>query len=219
MPQTICTTVYSFDELSDEAKELAIQNERTSRENHWYLPWRNEYQDTLTAFCKRFGITVEDNGRHYYGTVDIQHGCYPKVSGNADAWTQRHYDISGESVRGLRLRTFILNNFDDVLYERKKQYVNGYGSKHRISRVFKTETCYPFTGFCADDDMLQPMWDFIANPTSKPPTYDLNDLMDDCVSAWNRAWLAECKWYFSDECITEDIRDNEYQFTEDGERV
>lgn len=219
MPKTISTTVYSFDELSDKAKEVAIENERTSRANHWYFPWQDEFQATLTAFCKRFGIKhVEDSGR-FDGTVEIKYGCYPDIDGNADAWTQRHYDISGESVRGLRLRTFILNNFSDVLYERKKQYVNGYNSKNRVSRVFMTETCCPFTGFCADDAMLQPMRDFIANPTSKRLTYDLNDLMDDCVSAWNRAWLAECKWYFSDECITDDIRANEHQFTEDGERA
>ena len=216
MPQTISTTVYTFDELSDEAKEVAIQNERTSRANHWYFPWQDEYQDTLTAFCERFGITVEDSGR-YDGTVDIKCGCYPDINGNADFWTREQYDISGESVRGLRLRTFILNNFSDVLYERKKQYVSGYGSKHRISRVFTTETCCPFTGFWADDAMLQPMRDFITNPTSKRPTYDLNDLMDDCVAAWNRAWVADCNWYLSDTCIVDDIRANEHQFTEDGE--
>lgn len=216
MPQTISTTVYTFDELSDEAKEVAIQNERTSRNNHWYFPWQDEYQDTLSAFCKRFGITVEDGGR-YDGTVDIKNGCYPDINGNADAWTCEKYDITGESVRGLRLRTFILNNFDDVLYERKRQYVNGYGSKHRISRVFTRETGCPFTGFCADDAMLQPMRDFIADPTSKRPTYDLNELMDDCVSAWNRAWVADCNWYLSDTCIVDDIRANEHQFTEDGE--
>lgn len=222
MPQTISTTVYSFDELSDEAKETAIQNERTSRENHWYFPWQDEYQDTLTAFCERFGIQVKERER-CDGTVDIKNGCYPDINGNADAWTQRRYDISGESVRGLRLRTFILNNFDDVLYERKKQWVKGYvphyANKHRISRVFTQETCCPFTKFWADDAMLQPMRDFIANPTSKRPTYDLNELMDDCVSAWNRAWEDECRYYFSDECITDDICANEYQFTEDGERV
>lgn len=216
MPQTICTTVYSFDELSEEAKQKAIENERTSRYNHWYFPWQDEYQDTLSAFCERFGIKVEDSGR-CDGTVYIKNGCYPDINANADFWTREKYDISGESVRGLRLRTFILNNFSDVLYERKKQYVNGYGSKHRVSRVFTTETCCPFTGFCADDDILQPMREFIANPTSKRPTYDLNDLMSDCVSAWNSAWEDNYKYYFSDECITEDIRNNEFQFTEDGE--
>lgn len=220
MPQTISTTVYSFDELSDEAKEKAIENERHGRSYFNDIPWASEYADTLSAFCDRFGIQVKDSGR-YDGTVEIKNGCYPDINGNADAWTQRHYDISGESVRGLRLRTFILNNFSDVLYELKKQYVRGYvphyANKHRISHVFTTETCCPFTGFCADDDMLQPMWDFIANPTSKPPTYDLNDLMDDCVSAWNRAWEDECKYYFSDECIIEYLRESDYQFTEDGE--
>lgn len=218
MPQTICTTVYSFDELSDEAKQVAIQNERDSRSNHWYFPWQNEYQDTLSAFCERFGITVEDNG-YSYGTVDVKHGCYPKVSGNADTWTQRRYDITGENVQGLRLRTYIINNYGDVLFERRKKYTKGYGSKHRISRVFTTETSCPFTGFCADDDILQPMRDFVNNPTSKRPTYDLHDLMDDCVSAWNRAWMADCAYYLSDECITDDICANEYQFTENGEMV
>lgn len=218
MPRTISTTVYSFDELSAEAKQVAIQNERDSRSNHWFFPWQNEYQDTLSAFCERFGIRVVDSG-YCDGTVSINPWCYPKVSGNADAWTQDRYDITGENVQGLRLRTYILNNYGDVLFERRKKYTKGYGSKHRISRVFTTETSCPFTGFCADDDILQPLRDFVKNPTSKPPTYDLNDLIDDCVSAWNSSWIADVDNYLSDESITEDIRLNEYQFTENGERV
>lgn len=219
MPQTISITVYSFDELSSEAKERAIEAERSARNNHWYFPWQDEYQSTLSAFCERFDIEVEDICGHYDGTVEIKKGCYPDLNSNADTWYQRRYDIYGEKVRGLRLRTYVINNFSDVLYERRKQYVNGRGSKHRASNVFTTPTDCPFTGFCADDAMLQPMRDFVADPTSRPATYDLNDLMGDCVSAFNSAWLRDCEWYMSDECITGDILANEYQFTEDGDRV
>lgn len=52
--QTIETTIYTFDELSDEAKENAIQQHRQSVE----YPWFSECLDSLKAFCDEFGVTV-----------------------------------------------------------------------------------------------------------------------------------------------------------------
>lgn len=199
MPQTISTTVYTFDELSDEAKEVAIQNERNGRSYFNDIPWRSEYADSLSAFCDRFGVTTDV---HYDDRNYIRQSTLPEY---------------GESIRGLRLRTYVINNYSDVLYERKKQYVNGYGSKHRISRVFMTETCCPFTHFCGDEALLQPIRDFVTGKTSHRPTYDLNDLLSDCVHSFNLAWECEVDTYYSDETITEYLREWEFQFTEDGE--
>lgn len=49
-------TVYTFNELSETAKNKA---------RDWYLsglefPWFNEYLDSIKAFCDEFGVTLED---------------------------------------------------------------------------------------------------------------------------------------------------------------
>lgn len=203
MPQTIEAIVYSFDELSEDAKERAIQDAREDRQR-WENPWTDEYRGSLDAFAKEFGIDWSSN--HYGDGVYVNE--YPTVGGNASRWDIERYDISGESVRGMRLRTYLLNNYQNVLYQYKK-----YGK--RTSRLAVEETCCPFTGFCADADLLDPIRLFIANPR---PNVDLNDLMDECLDSYTRSWRAECEHYLSDEDIIEALA-YDRRFTEDGEAV
>jgi len=54
--RTIETTIYTFDELSDEAKENAIKQHRQCIE----YPWYSECVDSLTAFCDSFNVRVID---------------------------------------------------------------------------------------------------------------------------------------------------------------
>jgi len=49
-------TIYTFDELSDSAKENAREWMRVGLE----YPWFNEARDSLRAFCDEFGIRVLD---------------------------------------------------------------------------------------------------------------------------------------------------------------
>lgn len=212
MPTTITTTVYSFDELSDDAKQHAIDQERRNgRSCPTEIPWCSEYGDSLQAFCERFGVTTKVG---YDDRSYIQESTLPEY---------------GENIQGLRLRTYLLNNYDDVLYQREERYAEqslsllemmaGRQRKSRISRIFREETCCPFTGFCGDENLLDPIRAFVKDPTSKPATYDLNDLLTDCVHSFNLAWEAEVNDYYSDETISEYLREPDFQFTEDGELV
>jgi len=79
--RTIETTIYTFDELSDEAKENAIKQHRQCIE----YPWYSECVDSLTAFCDSFNVRVID-----YTLSD----CY-RASISTDA-TPAHF-------RGLKL--------------------------------------------------------------------------------------------------------------------
>jgi hypothetical protein len=54
--RTIETTIYTFDELSDEAKERAISQHRQCVE----YPWFSECLDSLNAFCDEFNVKVTD---------------------------------------------------------------------------------------------------------------------------------------------------------------
>lgn len=56
--------IYSFDELSDEAKAKAIDNYRSKGFEHH---WGEESQDSLKAFCALFGVNVTDWSIGTYG--------------------------------------------------------------------------------------------------------------------------------------------------------
>ncbi len=77
-------TIYTFDELSDEAKERAIQQHRQCVE----YPWFSECLDSLKTFCSEFGVKVTD----YYLS-----DCY-RASISTDA-TPKHF-------RGVKLSGF-----------------------------------------------------------------------------------------------------------------
>jgi hypothetical protein len=82
--RTIETTLYTFDELSDAAKEQAIAKQR----QYVDYPWFSECLDSLKAFCDEFSVKVTD-----YTLSD----CY-RASISTDA-TAKHF-------RGLKLSSF-----------------------------------------------------------------------------------------------------------------
>lgn len=207
MSRIIETTLYSFNELSQEAKKRAIKDERRNREQYGEIPWRSEYLDSLEEFARKFRITWEFN--HSGDGVYVV--SYPAVDGNASRyWDIEKYSISGESVRGIRLRTYLLNRYWHFLFQHKT-YGRRSSKRSRRSRLAVEETCCLFTGFRVDEDLLEPIRGFVASPR---PNIDLNDLVDECLDSWTRAWQAECEYYFSNECIIEGLRDCE--FTQDG---
>lgn len=82
--RTIETTIYAFDELSDKAKERAIEKMREITE----YPWFSECLGSLRAFCDEFSVRVTD-----YTLSD----CY-RASISTDS-TPRHF-------RGVKLSAF-----------------------------------------------------------------------------------------------------------------
>lgn len=65
--------VYSFSELSDEAKERALSDYRSKG---FEYAWRDENHDSLNAFCNLFGVKVTDYSigtwGHSYITTDAE---------------------------------------------------------------------------------------------------------------------------------------------------
>lgn len=82
--RTIETTIYTFEELSDKAKERAIEKMRGITD----YPWYEECLGSLRAFCDEFSVKVTD-----YTLSD----CY-RASISTDA-TPKHF-------RGVRLSGF-----------------------------------------------------------------------------------------------------------------
>jgi len=54
--RTIETTIYTFDELLDKAKERAIEKQRY----HMEYPWFDECIKSLNAFCDEFSVRVTE---------------------------------------------------------------------------------------------------------------------------------------------------------------
>jgi len=212
--KTIRTKVYQFNELTEQAKETAINWYRNSNDDG-YL-YADEIIESVKAVCELFNLKT---GREW---SDIR---------------TSHIDDSIMELKGIRLYKYIVNNYWSSLYKRK--FLGSIGDnkviKHRMSKPhfydmskgarvnssnfiysnIRFDNCCTLTGVCYDMDILQPVYDFLEKPNTST-TFE--DLMNEIESAISKTFQQNEDWVNSDEYITEQIESNEYDFTKDGKR-
>ena len=187
--------LYHFDQLSDEAKEKARDWWRGLESGD--MAWEAERRQSLEAFCNQFPVKAKD--------------------WEYDQWS---YNISSEftgteeegNLSGPRLVAWLWNNHHRVLATRK---VYELGKRKRTSRIIYEQPSCVFTGYCMDEDLLDPIRNFMMKPTSQT----LEDLLDDCLQAWGKSARDDVAWMNEDAQVDETIEANEYEFDEEGNRV
>ena len=206
--KTIEITLYKFSELSDNAKQKAIEKWRN--DSYDSQPWFiSECNESFEKFAKLFSID--------WRNIDYQEPYRNEYSINLD--DQIKY------LSGQRLATYIWNNYRNDIFKRKyyslwskkdisyKHYKEGYPVlKTRYSKI-QLENCCVLTGACYDDDLLTPIYDFLNKPTE----IDFETLLNDCIYSLCHSISNEIDYHNSDDAITEEIENNEYDFLENGE--
>lgn len=188
MAKTIRIKVYSFNELSDDAKQKAIENYRAHGGDYDNY-YASEITDSVQAMCDALDLKT---GRTY-----------------ADVYTSNYWD-NAEGLSGARLAKWVLNNYGDVLFKPKYlKYVDG---KARYSRC-QIDNCCVLTGVCYDNVILQPIYDLMSSPEKH---YSADMLMSDISHAISKAYEDAEDYVNSDEYISEGFIANEYLFTKDG---
>ena len=193
--KTVRIKIYSIGELSREAQEKAWQDWIAEAD----YPWATDNRASLNEFCERFCI---GSPSFSYGGEN-SHIATARLSSN-------QYSDDVQNLRGLRLRVWIINNFWH--YIEKPKYIRHVKGKARYSKIQK-EICCPFTGYCRDDDLLDPLIEFVNKPNN-------NDSIQDILSACLTSWLTSCQKdsesYFSFENFKDFADSNEYEFKNDG---
>lgn len=199
----ITVKIYKFSELSEKAQRRAWECEPDFSDSY-----SSDYRATLAAFEKIFDISV------YHWSVDDYRYSFDYVTAGR----------ATEAPEGdaLRLARFIWNNYAEYLmkgryYSTQGQYIDGkYHYKHRYSKAtFIMDNC-PLTGFCADMDILQPVIDCLHY---KAFFDSYEELIDNCLDSFFRAWRNEIEYCNSFEYFAEMCEINDYEFYETGEMV
>lgn len=189
--------VFSINELSEDAQEKAYQKWI----EHFDYVWAGENKDTLDEFEKLFPVEVTNWS---YDTCDynirFRMTCDDEIA----------------ELRGQRLATYIVNNYYNSLYKGKYYSKNINGTfKSRRSKIIKEASCV-LTGYCMDEDILEPIYKFLKNPCEHT-TFE--DLMEDCLNSWGRACRNDCEHSSSFEYFIEEAMNNEWEYDENGRQV
>lgn len=194
--ETVEYKVYKFNELSQEAQKTALENYR-SRGFEYF--WASENEDTLKAFKEVFPVTVIDWEYGYRNYINFEMTCDGDIA----------------DLAGIRLLKYLYNNYGDVLFKRK--YIGHLENREKFTPVYsrcqKENSCV-LTGYCIDDNILDPIYNFLKNPTNN---ITFEDLMGDCLNSWVKACDEDYQYQLSDEAIAEHFEANDYEFLENGE--
>lgn len=204
--RTIRIKLYKFNELSESAKEKAIND---WRDKNNYDSSFEEIEGSVKAVIKLFNLKT---GRTW---EDIR---------------TSHIDDCILELKGVRLYKYLVNNYYSDLFKPKyiksldgirkgKQFVFEVNKNYKgefytmiLSKNFVSNSC-TLTGVCFDMDILQPVYDFLEKPDANT-TFE--DLIRDIEGAISKCYRDTEEWINSDEYITETIEANDYEFTQDG---
>lgn len=207
--RTEVINVYQFDELSEQAKQKAIEKEGKYLETSYIY---DDARNSVNEFIRRVNVPIKTSRNSF---LDVYLG---------------EIDDMLLILTGNRLRTYLINNMD-FLY--KPKYIKSFdGHKTHKMIINKTaqgtgkkycaayskinfDTCCNLTGVCYDDSILEPIYEFINKPNN---TENLEDIINECFDNLKKDIESEIEYLQSKEGIIETIKANEYEFTEDGER-
>lgn len=200
--RTIINTfnVYSFKELSEEAKEKAIESFRLVID----LPYCEEAINSIKEIAKAMNCNAE-----YYSNDGI---CYSVEFISND-------DI--ETLQGKRAYAYIVNNYlmPNKSYKTywKDKCIYTYGRKNwkRKSNLFYGWDDCPFTGYCMDCCFIEAWKNWEKNFNKYSTVGEFINLVADTLA---KVWTEDNEYQLSDEFIIDMIEANDYEFFENGKQ-
>ena len=213
----ITIKLYTFDELSDEAKKRA-HNTFLSTGDYWGAS--GDATATIKKVEELFCIKLSD------WEISSYNPRYPTVTFDDSRWYNDALDLKGN-----RARAYLWNNFGKVLLT-GRYYSKWRGTDRAHSRLFFDRvydgTC-PLTGVCFDCDALDPLAYFcfgvVWNGKKRVPSgrslradnaVTVKSVIQDCVYSLFKAFNADCEASESMDYFAELCEGNGWTFEEDG---
>lgn len=196
--RTIEYKVYSYNELSAQAQKMAVESLRDRIAGTRMESDADDYRNTLEMIEQVFRVKVRDwcvDGCTYFFRFDF---------------VGIDEDIENEPRLLLRyLNTNVLPCIDN-----KKRYYSKTARVSRKSRILCNKSYdYSLTGCWCDEAV-----DNALNNISQSVKKQLNarEFVDGILERFFKQWQNDYEYSESDECITEEIEANDYEFYEDG---
>jgi len=196
------TKVYTFEELSEEAKEKAIENNRYMNVDYW--EW---YHNVYDAFKEKYSSLFEITEIYFSGFHSQGDGAMFEYGGITDK-------LIDEFIAQLELSPLRKKIVKDIFYFSGSGRQHGYyHNEHCCWHIINIECTYAYReGYYPNIDEFM---------------YELQVDFDDYVrkkyielAQQLYQWLEdEYEWHTSDEAIRECLIEGEHEFTENGELI
>ena len=197
--RTIERKIYRYDELSDKAQNVAIESMRDKISNARLDSDSVDYYNTLNKIEHIFGVKV-------YNWDVNEYNSYFRFE-----FTNIEEDTENEPRLLLRyLNTNVLPYIDN-----KKRYDSKTSRASRKSRILCDNSYnYCLTGCWCDYSV-----DNALNNINQSVKKHINarEFVESILEGFFEQWRNDYEYATSDECITEDIEANDYEFYENGE--
>lgn len=215
------TKLYKFDELDEEVSDRLLSECARVHADDWEDEWRK----TLKALEELFGVKCKD-----WNVDDVSHdytlyaycSTYTHIrldeaADCADRDDPDYYYLGLSGVRAMG-KCWTLYGRETVKSKHicacwtkatggEMHYgaVGGHHTKGYHSKVLfdglHDGTC-PLTGYCGDNDGLDPLWDMMEGKHAKDGT-TIADMIDQCFEAFFTAWQKDIEWRMSEEYFRE----------------
>lgn len=194
-------TLYSFDELSEKAKERAISENREALGMCDSTFVDDEYRQALDVLEEKFGIKARDLESYGHRRYLLQGG-----------WDE----LEDDSKYLLRY----LDRLSDRLHKGKyystpmhKDNEGNWHYKHKYSKVLSD--CYSccLTGTYCDaavEDAMNKRYEYVRKG------YTIREFIDSVLDKFCKRWQEDSDYCFSDESIIERMTDNDCTFLKSG---
>ena len=216
--RTVRTKVYKFNELVVDAQQNAIEQKRENVNTDFIY---DDAHETVKAFNELFNLPEGSRSWLDCNTSKI--------------------DDSILELKGLRLQKYIMNNYASSLFKKAhlkagKNRKDKPGFYHPMTKVtqinqgsnkglyyvsyysnWKTESLCVLTGMCYDNNILDPIYNFLEKRDFTNCTITFYDLLNDCFDEMTKTVENEVEYRNTDEAIIEDIEANDYEYTKNGQ--
>ena len=206
IPAHDCVTeLYTFDELDENIQERLVSRCAECHADDW----ADEYRDTLKELEKLFDVKCVDwsvDGWSHDYTLYAEYDTYLHFR-LEDAAESNYKDNNDSDYYYLGLKGNRAMGKCWTLWEREVTRDNYHhvGKHGRYSRVvfgdLHSGTC-PLTGFCADNDALDPLWDMMEGKHIKDGM-TIAEMIDACFRAFFTAWQKDIRYNTSEEYFRE----------------
>lgn len=196
--RTIEHQIYRYDELSEQAQQVAIEFMKDEISSVRIESDSYEYRNTLDKIEHIFGVKVYDWNVNEYNP-------YFRFE-----FTNIEEDTENEPRLLLRyLNTNVLPYIDN-----KRRYYSKTARASRKSRIL----CNNGYEYCLTDCWCDDAVDNALNNINQSVKNKLNarEFVENLLKGFFKQWQNDCEYAYSDEYIAEEIETNDYEFYENG---